>query len=101
MLKKNLGFIVTAGLIALFLYYASQFNNPLNGSQKKKSDINYSSDVTGTNGMVVSASRYASEVGVNILQSGGNAVDAAVAMGFALTVTYPQAGNIGGGGFMV
>lgn len=101
MVRKNLGFLVTTALIVLFLYYASRFNNPLIGSQKKKIDINYSSDVTGTNGMVVSASRYASEVGVNILQSGGNAVDAAVAMGFALTVTYPQAGNIGGGGFMV
>ncbi len=101
MVRKNLGFLVTTGLIVLFLYYASQFNNPLIGSQKKKIDVNYSSDVSGTNGMVVSASRYASEVGVNILQSGGNAVDAAVAMGFALTVTYPQAGNIGGGGFMV
>jgi len=53
------------------------------------------------NGMVVSAEPLATIVGVQILKKGGNAIDAAVAVGFALAVTYPTAGNIGGGGYMV
>src|SRR4051794_4844098 len=52
-------------------------------------------------GMVVAQERIAAQVGQRILELGGNAVDAAVATGFAMAVTYPVAGNIGGGGFMV
>ncbi|MDX8482636.1 gamma-glutamyltransferase [Mesorhizobium sp. VK24D] len=54
----------------------------------------------GEHGMVVTAQHLATEVGVDVLKKGGNAVDAAVAVGYALAVVYPTAGNIGGGGFM-
>jgi gamma-glutamyltranspeptidase / glutathione hydrolase len=57
--------------------------------------------VRSTTGLVVSVSDLASDVGAAILRQGGNAVDAAVATGFALAVTHPAAGNIGGGGFMI
>jgi gamma-glutamyltranspeptidase/glutathione hydrolase len=58
-------------------------------------------EVTARNGMVVAQEGRAALIGAEVLRRGGNAVDAAVAVGFAMAVTYPRAGNIGGGGFML
>src|SRR5690348_16469100 len=57
--------------------------------------------VQAKHGMVVAQEPLAADVGVNVLKNGGNAVDAAISVGFALAVTHPVAGNIGGGGFML
>lgn len=78
-------YLIISLFVVLSTYLFSQSNNPFRCK----------------NGLVVSASKIASQVGVDILKQGGNSIDAAVAVGFALAVTYPSAGNIGGGGFMV
>lgn len=64
-------------------------------------NTNCIAQVYGQNGMVVSSNIVASKVGVDILKNGGNAIDASIATAFALAVTHPEAGNIGGGGFFV
>jgi gamma-glutamyltranspeptidase / glutathione hydrolase len=87
-IKFSLRVINFYAILILFLFVQNHF------SQIAK-------PIKAKNGMVVSACKIASEVGVQILKDGGNAVDASVAVGFALAVVYPYAGNIGGGGFMV
>ncbi len=85
-------------LILLYLYAGI-----VNGQRIQINSYSYKSkkNIESKNGAVVSAHPLASEAGVYILQQGGNAVDASIATQLALAVVYPNAGNIGGGGFMV
>src|SRR5438105_11132239 len=79
-------------ILALFAAFAFCLSAPLSASRQP---------VRARHGMVVAMEPIAADVGVSVLQNGGNAVDAAVAVGFALAVTHPFAGNVGGGGYML
>src|SRR5208282_5433230 len=91
---RKLTSLTLVGVLALPIAALSQDRRP-------DAEIGRAQAVVANNGMVVAQEARAARIGVDILQKGGNAVDAAVAVGFALAVSYPRAGNIGGGGFML
>ena len=94
-LTAIVGAALAAVLLPLALAFAQSSDEPI----IRYGDLRH--PVFGANGMVSSQNAHASEVGAQVLADGGNAVDAAVAVGFALAVTLPRAGNLGGGGFML
>lgn len=103
-LRTRTFFIVTGVLLLMFSFGNTWSQAVVVDSGLKQPIIRYDSihhPVKGRYGMVVSQNSIATKVGQDILARGGNAVDAAVAVGFALAVTLPRAGNLGGSGFML
>jgi gamma-glutamyltranspeptidase/glutathione hydrolase len=92
---------VASFALAAFIALAAPVAPVAFGEERAADGVRNSQDVIAQGGMVVAQEALATRIGADILAKGGNAVDAAVAVGFALAVSYPRAGNIGGGGFMV
>lgn len=90
-----------AAALALILVWGEQTNAQQSRDNYTPAPLGTLKPIAATHGMVVAQERLSAQVGADVLARGGNAVDAAVATGFAMAVTYPRAGNIGGGGFMV
>jgi len=88
-------------LLILLTSLVVTFSNVSQAELAIYSRMDTSHPVQAKHGMVSSQQKLATDIGIEILKRGGNAVDAAVAVGFALAVAYPRAGNIGGGGFMI
>jgi gamma-glutamyltranspeptidase/glutathione hydrolase len=88
-------------LVAALAFAAFAWNSAGAQDTTIYSDMDRVHPVWARHGMVASQEALATQIGVDVLKQGGNAVDAAVAVGFALAVTLPQAGNLGGGGFMI
>ncbi|WP_196138078.1 gamma-glutamyltransferase [Aliikangiella sp. G2MR2-5] len=107
----NFALLIFTTFLMLATNYAASNSNSKNIHQEQSKPQNKNSPLlqfesrifpeTSSKGMVSTQEKRATQVGVSILEQGGNAIDAAVAVGFALAVTLPRAGNIGGGGFMM